>query len=266
MAAVVGFDRKIKHEWLDALADRVAQDQDAATLRTYLHGILKEEHPGDTARGKTITVLMRIWALVPEEHQHIREQAFDLLKSISASDRIWLHWGMCLLAYPLFHDMASAVGRLLKLQDDFTWGQIHRRLIDGWGERTTVKKAVPRLIRSMADWNTLAESEKRGHFQATPPLTTKSKPLQLWLLRASHIAEGKEMIEAAQLLSLPTCFPFKITAGKTDVRRSKDFAVHRQGLDMDMVAISNNAAPKKKTTKARKKKSDSKQRVLFDED
>lgn len=268
MAAVVGFDRKIKREWLDALADRVAQDQDAATLRLYLHEILKEEHPGDTARGKTVTVLMRIWALVPEEHHHLREQAFDLLKSISASDRIWLHWGMCLMAYPLFHDMAAAAGRLLKLQDDFTWGQIHRRLIDGWGERTTVKKAVPRLVRSMADWNTLAESEERGHFQAMPLLTTKSKPLQLWLLRASHIAEGNEMIEATQLLSLPSCFPFKITAGKTDVRRCKDFDVHRQGLDMDMVSISNNVAPKKKAAKGKKKKKkgDSRQPLLFDDD
>ena len=261
MAAVVGFDRKIKREWLDALADRVAQHQDTATLRAYLHDILKTEHPGDTARGKTVTVLMRVWASVPEQHQHIREQAFDLLKSIPASDRIWLHWGMCLLAYPLFHDMGTAVGRLLKLQDDFTWGQIHRRLIDGWGERTTVKKAVPRLIRSLTDWNTLAENQQPGHFHATPRLTTKSKPLQLWLLRASHIAEGKEMIEAAQLLSLPSCFPFKIAATKTDLRRSKDFAVHRQGLDMDMVAISNNIAPKTKKTRPPHKV---RQRTLFD--
>lgn len=263
MAAVVGFDRKIRREWLDALADRVAQDQDAVTLRTYLHELMKDEHPGDTARGKTVTVLMRIWALVPEEHQHIRQQAFDLLKSISASDRIWLHWGMCLLAYPLFHDMATVLGRLLKLQDDFTWGQIHRRLIDGWGERTTVKRAVPRLIRSMADWNTLAESQERGHFQAAPPMTIKSKALQLWLLRASHIADGKEMIEAAQLLSLPSCFPFKITAGKTDLRRCKDFAVYRQGLDMDMVAISNSKVSRAKKTKTPNKMV---QRSLFDEE
>ena len=265
MAAVVGFDRKIKREWLDALADRVAQDQDAATLRTYLHEILKEDHPGDTARGKTITVLMRIWALVPEEHQHIRERGFDLLKSISASDRIWLHWGMCLLAYPLFQGTATTVGRLLKLQDEFTLAQLQRRLIDTWGERSTVVRAFQRVVRSMVEWRTLADAKTPGHFRSNTKLTTKSKPLQLWLLRALHIAEGKEMIEAAQLLSLPTCFPFKITAGKTDVRQCKDFDVHRQGLDMDMVSILNNAAPKKKAAKG-KKKIDSRQPLLFDDD
>jgi len=271
MPAVVGFDRKIERQWLDALADRVAQDQDAATLRSYLHEVLKEEHPGETARGKTITVLMRIWALVPDEHLSLRRDAFELLKAVPASDRIWLHWGMCLLAYPLFHDMATAVGRLLKLQDDFTWGQLHRRLIDGWGERTTVKRAVPRLVRSMVDWKALSEIGDTGHFQATAPLTTQSKPLQMWLLRAAHLAEGPEMIEAAQLLSLPSCFPFKVTVVKTDLRRCKDFAVHRQGLDMDMVAIENNGAPvprpqKKKKSKRKQKKSDPNQRVLFDDD
>ena len=92
----------------------------------------------------------------------------------------------------------------------------------------------------------------------------------MWLLQSSHVAGGTEMIEAAQLLALPSCFPFKITVGKTDLRRCKDFAVHRQGLDMDMVAIANNAPPKPKTKKTQKKKtrrkSDSKQRALFDDD
>lgn len=239
MAAVVGFDRKIKREWLDALADRVAQEHGSKKLRVYLHKLLKSDYPGDDARGKTITVLMRIWALVPEEHQHIRGEALNLLPSISSSERIWLHWGMCLLAYPLFHDMAAGVGRLLKLQDDFTWDQIHRRLIESWGQRTTVKRAVPRLIRSMTDWNTLIESEERGHFRAMPLLTTKSRALQLWLINASYLAEGKESIEAAQLLNLPSCFPFKITATKTDLRSCKDFDVHRQGLDLEMVEIHN---------------------------
>jgi len=265
MAAVVGFDRKIKREWLDALADQVAQDQNAAKLRTYLHELLRSEHPGDDARGKTITVLMRIWVLVPEEHHAIRQQAFDLLKSIPASDRIWLHWGMCLLAYPLFRDITTGVGRLLKLQDDFTLAQLQRRLIDTWGERSTVVRATQRVVRSMVEWNTLADTEARGHFNAATPLTTKSKPLQLWLLRASHVAEDKEMIEAAQLLNLPPCFPFKFAVAKPDLRRSKDFTVHRQGLDMDMVTVvSNNGTPRTKTSN--KKPAKLEQQRLFDEE
>ena len=257
MTAVVGFDRKIKLEWLDAFADRVAQDQDPATLRSYLHGILEADHPAETARGKTVTVMMRIWAHIPEEHRDIREQAFELLKSINSKDRIWLHWGMCVMAYPLFNDLASSIGRLLKLQDDVTWGQLHRRLVDGWGERTTVKKAVPRLISSMVGWHVLDESEARGHFVAARQRSTRSKRLQIWLLKAAHVGQGKELVEANELLTLPCLFPFKITVGKADLRGAKDFDLHRQGWDMDMVEMPN-GKPKKKT-----KQQGPTQKVLF---
>ena len=260
MTAVVGFDRKVKLEWLDAFADRVAQDHDPATLRSYLHEILETDHPAETARGKTVTVLMRIWAHVPEEHHHIREQAFDLLKSINSKDRIWHNWGMCLMAYPQFNDMASSIGRVLKLQDDVTWGQLQRRLVDGWGERTTVKKAVPRLVGSMADWHVLDESNARGHFVSAQQRSTRSKRLQIWLLKAVHIGQGKELVEVNELMTLPCLFPFKITVGKADLRTSKDFDLHRQGLDMDMVEMPN-GKPKKKTKRQR-----SKQKVLFSDE
>ncbi len=65
MSAIVGFDRKIKREWLDAVTDYAAQGPEVPQLRTFLHELLQEVHPGKTARGKTITVLMRIWACIP---------------------------------------------------------------------------------------------------------------------------------------------------------------------------------------------------------
>lgn len=260
MTAVVGFDRKIKLDWLDALADRVAQDQDASTLRTYLHEILATDHPGEVARGKTVTVLMRIWARVPEEHLAIRAEAIELLKSISSKDRIWLHWGMCLLAYPIFLELSSSIGRLLKLQDEITWGQVHRRLESSWGERTTVKKAVPRLVRSFVDWHVLIDSEDNKVFTAAAPHSSRSQKLQVWLLKTSHVAQGKEQIEANELLTLPNLFPFKITVGKADIRGTNGFEVHRQGLDMDMVEM---PMSRRKT---KSKERITKQMFLFDDE
>ena len=43
MKAVVGFDRKLKRDWLDALADQVAKGEDMQTLRTFLHERLKSD-------------------------------------------------------------------------------------------------------------------------------------------------------------------------------------------------------------------------------
>ncbi len=260
MTAVVGFDRKIKLEWLDALADRVAQDHDPATLRSYLHEILADEHPGDVARGKTVTVLMRIWARVPEEQIPIRVEAIGLLRSISSKDRLWLHWGMCLIAYPIFHDITSSIGRLLKLQEEVTWGQVQRRLASTWGERTTVQKAVPRLVRSMVDWHVLNDSEDNKLFTAANLHSTRSKKLQVWLLKASHVALAKDQIEANELLTLPSLFPFIFSVGKAEIRAATGFEVHRQGLDMDMVEMPH-GKPKPKATQ-----NSPRQKVLFDDD
>jgi hypothetical protein len=137
----------------------------------------------------------------------------------------------------------------LKLQDDFTLAQLQRRLIDDWGQRTTVTRAYQRVVRSMVEWHALDDTDRPGQFHAVPSITTKSKPLQMWLLQAMHVANGKETIEASELLSLPASFPFRLTATKTDLRRSKHFVVHRQGLDMDMVA----APPPATETKPKKK-------------
>ena len=246
MSMVVGFDRRIKGEWLDALADQAAKGEDVPALRHYLHRLLRKDHPAETARGKTVTVLMRIWVHLPPDHLPIREQAFDLLTRIRPDDRIWLHWGMCMLAYPLFRDSATAIGRLLKLQDESTLAQLQRRLIHVWGERSTVKRASQRIVRSMVDWGTLADTNGPGHFSAAPKLATDSKALELWFLRACHSASEAEMVESQQLLSLPSSFPFKLTIAKTDLRRSGHFALHRQGLDMEMVGIKSTTTPKEK--------------------
>ncbi len=241
MSSLVGFDRKIKVEWLDAVADRAAQGSDPAQVRLFLHEILKKEHPGETARKKTITVLMRIWVMVPDGRRPMQEEAFALLREVPMRDRIWLHWGMVVLAYPLFWDTATAIGRLVKLQGDFRLAQLHRRLVDNWGERSTVKRAFRRIVRSMVDWQALRQTERRGQFVTNARLATKSKALELWMLKAAHVASGRKTIECSELLNLPSLFPFKVTIPKARLKRSVDFTFHTQGADLDMVGISPDA-------------------------
>jgi len=237
MRQIVGFDRRIKRHWLDALLDRVLLETEKAKLRAFVNRLLSKDHSGPEARGKTATVLMRTWVLVPPHHTSIRQQALELLPAIPSQDRLLLHWGMALLAYPFFRDAAAATGRLLRLQDDFTLLQLQRRLIERWGDRSTVKRASQRIVRSMVDWSVIRDGSARGHFQAAAQPMAGSKASQLWLLQAALAAEAAEVLESKQLLNLPTLFPFKITVGLGDIRRAKGFTTHRQGLNMEMVGV-----------------------------
>lgn len=237
MRKVVGIDRKIKRAWVDAVLDRLSQTTDQAELRTFLDEHLKEELPGKQSRAKSAGIILRIWSGVPPERVSLRDRAVAMLPRISGQERIWLHWGMTALAYPFFRDTAEVVGRLLALQDDFTTAQVQGRMLTTWGDRATSKEAAQKLITTLVDWEVLRSTKTKGHFLLARKMTASIPELQLWLLEALLAASESDEIEAQQLLRLPESFPFTISVGVADLRRHEGFNIHRQGLDMDMVAL-----------------------------
>lgn len=237
MRKVVGIDRKIKRAWVDAVLDRLTQTTDQAELRTFLDEHLKEELPGKQSRAKSAGIILRIWSGVPPERVSLRDRAVAMLPRISGQERIWLHWGMTALAYPFFRDTAEVVGRLLALQDDFTTAHVQGRMLTTWGDRATSKEAAQKLITTLVDWEVLRSTKTKGHFLLARKMTASIPDLQLWLLEALLAASESDEIEAQQLLRLPESFPFTISVAVADLRRHEGFNIHRQGLDMDMVAL-----------------------------
>ncbi len=237
MRKVVGIDRKIKRAWLDKVLDRLATTTDEKELRAFLDRALKEELPGKESRAKSVGIVLRIWSGVPKGRLALRDRAVALLPRISGHERIWLHWGMTVLAYPFFRDTAEVVGRLLALQDDFTTAQVQARLVTAWGDRATSKEAAQKLLTTLVDWEVLRSTKTKGHFLLARKMTTSAPELQLWLLEALLAASAADEIEAQQLLRLPESFPFTLTIGVGDLRRHQGFNIHRQGLDMEMVAV-----------------------------
>jgi HEPN domain-containing protein len=237
MRRVVGIDRKIKRAWLDKVLDQLATTTHEKELRAFLDRALKEELPGKESRAKSIGIVLRIWSGVPKERLALRDRAVALLPRITGQERLWLHWGMTVLAYPFFRDTAEVVGRLLALQDDFTTAQVQGRLVTAWGDRATSKEAAQKLLTTLVDWEVLLPTKTKGHFLLARKMTATAPELQLWLLEALLAASAAQEIEAQQLLRLPESFPFTLTIGIADLRRHESFNIHRQGLDMDMVAL-----------------------------
>lgn len=255
MRKLVGISQKIKRAWLDAVLDRLVQTTDEAELRAFLDKHLKSELPGKESRAKTAGIILRVWSGIPPERIGLRNRAVAMLPRISGQERIWLHWGMAALAYPFFRDTAEVLGRLLGLQDDFTSAQVQSRLLTTWGDRATSKEASQKLIHTLVDWEVLRATKTRGHFLLARKMTTGTAELQLWLLEALLGASAAEEIEAQQLLRLPETFPFTLGVGVADLRRCDAFNIHRQGLDMDMVALRKvKSEPPPKPAKKSKKK------------
>lgn len=241
MKKVVGLDRKVKRIWLDAALDHLGLKHDDASLRAFMDEQLKESLPSKESRAKALAIILRIWSTIPAERMRLRDRAIELLPQISGHERVWLHWGMTALAYPFFRDGIEVIGRLLSLQDDFTTSHVQDRIVVAWGDRTTCKLAARYLLNTLSDWELLRTTESQGHFLPANKLKTQSSAMQMWLLEALLTASESNEIEAQLLLRLPETFPFAITVGVAELRKSETLAIHRQGLDMDMVGLNRKA-------------------------
>ena len=169
--AAIGFDRKIHLEWLDAAAGHLAAGATASDTRRMLWCMLDGFVTGNavnSARGKTLTVLMRIWVTVPPAAVLLRNSALEPFPSAMPNERLALHWAMTVACYPFFFDVVTSVGKLLALNGKASLSQVTRRMTETWGDRTTLPRAVQRTMRSMIQWGVLEESETHWATGAFP--------------------------------------------------------------------------------------------------
>ena len=237
---VVGIDRKLKLDWLDATAAKVASGSSVEDLREYLRELLGDELSGrsfNSDLGKTITVLCHLWATVPEEAVGLRDRALSLFPRFDGDNRLAVHWAMMVGTYPFALATAETVGKLLSLQEEFSVALLRRRLIGAWGDRAIVKNAAQRLVRTMVQWAVLDETKVRGTYSQAPQKIKLDQAVEHLLIEALLIgAPGREM-QMSQLSSHAAAFPFTLSVNAHQLRRAKQFRVDRQGLDVDVVGL-----------------------------
>lgn len=105
----IGFDRMIKLDWIEYYAKISRHEEDTGKLKEQMHETLFEECPQMASRKKNITILQRIWTRVEAEHRLLRRGALNILDDVEMPERLALHWGMSLLAYPFFERSPPAV-------------------------------------------------------------------------------------------------------------------------------------------------------------
>lgn len=236
----LGFDRRIDLEWLDAAAAKAATGASNEEVRAYIWELLGGVVSGDahgSARQKTTTVLHHLWGDVPKQAKPLRDRALVELASCSADERLALHWAMALGTYPLFADAASAVGRLLVLQGQFTLAHLTRRLVSTWGERSTLTRAGQRVVRSMVAWGALQDTDAHGMYEALLPRRRVRPAVGVLLIEALLLDSEDASVPLVQLTGHPALYPFSLDLNAGHLRSASQFRVHREGLDSDVVEL-----------------------------
>ncbi len=187
-----------------------------------------------SGRGKTVTVLRRVWYAVPPHVESLRDLSLSLFHDGDSRDRLALHWAMLLATHTFFADLVAVAGRAISLQGGFERSLLPRRLADRWGDRSTLMRAVPRVLASLVEWGALvnrdgqfvrASSHKVGPIHATV------------LLEAVVLASPNHASSLAAIQESPMLFPFNVQSGFEQLRSSGRFVIEREGVNVDIVSV-----------------------------
>jgi len=237
----IGIDRRLDIEWLDAVAGQVAAGASEPEIRSFLFRLLDGVVAGKGRRGtachKTVGVLSRTWVNVAPASRSLRDRGAKLLPTLDAEQRVALHWAMLTAAYPFFRDVATNTGRLLALQGNLALAQLTRRMRESWGDRSTMTRAVQRVVRSMVQWGVLVDSATRGIYEQSARTIIARPPVGKLLLEALLLQSEEKSLPFEHALRHPGFFPFHIELRAHQLRRSDRFDIHRQGLDVDVVTL-----------------------------
>ncbi len=237
----IGFSQRIRLEWLEYTANLLLAGNPRDEIVAALSDRLREKlsvgnEPARGTRDKAITILTKVWVTVPNEHRALRDQGLELLQRLPASDRMLVHWCMCIAAYPFFGTVADATGRLLRLQGTVGAAQVQRRLRERFGERETVARAARRILRAFIDWGALLETAGKGAYCIAPKKVIDDLPLSIWVMSAMLAVNNAKPRSAAFLLRGPHLFPFDVVLPSTmDLEAHGAFEIDRYGPDQEVL-------------------------------
>ncbi len=235
----IGFDRTIAAEWLDAAVARVLTGESPDATRKFLWEFLEGVESGTTnnsSRGKTLTVLTRIWVSVPIPSEPLKRAALQCVTSASGEKRIGIHWAMVAGTHPFFFDVATQVGKLIKLHGQANRSQIKRRMTETWGDRSTLERTIQHVLRSLTHWGLLRAGEEHGAIVGPAYRISLGDDIGQLLLHAVLLAHGKGL-PFSHLIDHPALFPFAIQVTARDLMRNPIFRVQRQGDQSDFVEL-----------------------------
>jgi len=241
----IGFSsQKIRYEWLESTVRMYLAGMQAEEIENELRKLLSSTlsstgKAGRSSRGKAITILKKTWILPRYEIWALWNAGIRLFPTINKKDRIALHWGMIMAAYPFWGVVATETGRLLRLQMDVTSHQVRRRVVEYYGDRELVARATRNVLRSFVDWEALKETSKKGVYTQGVTHDINQPQLIAWLVESFLYTQESRSAPLRVALSPPSLFPFRFRPMSADqlVAVSDRLDLLRHGLDQELIML-----------------------------
>lgn len=234
MKKMVGFDQKVQLDYLDYMALAIPH-YEQKKLYQQVDEYLAQKISTERTRNKTRTLIFKIWYHVPEAHRHVQQQALSLFPQLNPSERLLLHWGLTILAYPFVRDFVQELGYFFRLQDSVPTMQLMRRMKQLYGDRRRVEVATKAVITTLRSWGVLRSSQP-GVQKKGEPIQVYDSQLKQWLTEVLLLATQVTAMRKEMINEHPLFFPFEFQVS-VDELDDQRFAKIRQGVDIMMVGL-----------------------------
>ena len=228
MARMVGFTRIIRLPWLNKTIELAGEGLEPTQMREELEEYLKFEISSDTNRRKTREILLLPWVAEDAALEALRPKALELVAS-HPYELLAVHWGMLVVAFPMFGDLVRLIGKMCEYQDEFTAAQLKLKILDEWGERSTVVKGSEKMLASLNAIGVI-QRVKQGRYVLAPRVDV-DEGLSLFLLHADMLAYQSGYRTYNELQALPELFPFVLHASKERLVEDARFSVGNFGRE-----------------------------------
>jgi len=235
LAPQIGFDRFIQLDWA-AAALRVRAG--VSTLDD-LADLLDSSHTGPAAKKKTRTVLNRLWLEPRPDLVEFADRGVRIYREAPEISISALTWGMALATYPFFGKVAEIVGRLTALQGDCTSAEVHRRMVEIYGEREGTRRMTNMILQSQASWGAIDRVDKSKRIVRKQAIDLHGSSVAAWLAEACLRYAGRSL-PVASIDSNPIIYPF-ILGGSASylLSRSQALEMHVDSGGNQIVSLMN---------------------------
>ena len=235
MSKIIGMSRNINLEWLNETARLVLVGKSEIEIKEALNEYLFFSIASPTNLRKTREILMNIWVRVSDENIDMKKLALELFNTNKESNKLVAHWCMMLLAYPVFGDIVTVIGKMADKQFDITMVQIKSRMFDVWGERSTLYHSIDKNIRTLKDLGVL-RTIKTGLYDVKNIKIEDDKAIIL-IIGILLTIKDKLYMKLDELENAYEFYPFKYDIDLESLQTSRLFSFEKFGGE---IAISIN--------------------------
>ena len=230
MSRPVVFSRSLKREWLDFTVEKWAEFQNTHQVYKEVNQYLSNFISSETNRQKTVRILVRTWVDVDASLLSLRDRGVSIYFSCNPEERLAVHWVMLLVSFPLFTDICNAAGKLCSVQGGFLTAQLMRRVLELWGERSTVVHALCKHIKTMKDLGVIRQ-KKIGHYECVK-IKIRNDELIEWMIYGTIKFTKKLYQSISEFERQKEYFPFEFQANVGRLIQSKQLKWDKVGGEL----------------------------------